>query len=77
MHRLIEAFTAFKKATKSEVQLVIGGRFAWQTGVVKTAYEMSDYQGDQIEKQTCVRDAARPIADTLGRCTNQCLLVYF
>jgi glycosyltransferase involved in cell wall biosynthesis len=46
VHRLMEAFSAFKKATKSEVQLVIAGRFAWQTGVVKEAFEQSDYQED-------------------------------
>ncbi|MEM1327152.1 MAG: glycosyltransferase family 1 protein [Bacteroidota bacterium] len=46
VNRLIVAFSAFKKSTRSEVKLLIGGRLAWQTGVVKEVYEVSDYQED-------------------------------
>lgn len=48
VHRLIEAFSLFKKRTNSLVKLVIVGRFGWQTGDVKTAFEDSDYQKDII-----------------------------
>ena len=48
VHRLIEAFSLFKKRTDSPMKLVIVGRFAWQTGNVKTAFEASDYQKDII-----------------------------
>ncbi len=37
--RLIRAFDGFKKATGSPVKLLLGGRFAWQTGEVTAAYE--------------------------------------
>jgi len=46
VHRLITAFDQFKQQSTSSVQLVIAGRFAWQTGVVKTAYEQAQFQKD-------------------------------
>lgn len=46
VHRLIEAFGRFKKRTKSDVKLLIAGRFAWQTGPVKSAYDESNHQSD-------------------------------
>lgn len=46
VHRLIEAFGRFKKRTGSDVKLLIAGRFAWQTGPVKSAYDESNYQSD-------------------------------
>jgi len=46
VHRLIEAFDLFKAATQSDMQLLIVGRFGWQTGVVKTAYEQSPNKAD-------------------------------
>jgi len=36
---LIRAFDAFKMATDTDVQLIIAGRFAWQVGAVKSAFE--------------------------------------
>ncbi len=43
---LIKAFDQFKKQNPSSTQLLIGGRFAWQTGLVKTAYETATHQKD-------------------------------
>lgn len=48
VHRLIEAFDLFKKETALPTKLLIGGRFGWQTGVVKTAYEQASYQDDIV-----------------------------
>ena len=48
VHRLIDAFSLFKKRTNSPMKLVVVGRFAWQTGDVKTAFEASNYQKDII-----------------------------
>ncbi len=46
VHRLIKAFDIFKKKKEHPIQLLIGGRFAWQTGEVKNAYDSSAYQED-------------------------------
>ena len=46
VHRIILAFDKFKKKTKSPIKLLIGGRFAWQTGPVKTAYDKAIHQRD-------------------------------
>ena len=46
LHRLINAFDVFKKQTQSDVKLLIGGRFAWQTGAVKKAFDESEFQSD-------------------------------
>ena len=46
IHRLIKAFGHFKEKTKSPVKLLIAGRFAWQAGEVKRAYEASVFQRD-------------------------------
>lgn len=43
---LISAFSIFKEKTNASHRLLIGGRFAWQTGEVKTAFEKSKYQED-------------------------------
>ncbi len=48
VHRLIEAFDQFKSTTKAAHKLLIVGRFAWQTGAVKTAFDNSRYQQDII-----------------------------
>ena len=48
VHRLIEAFSEMKKRTQLPHKLVIVGRFAWQTGDVKTAFEQSAFQKDII-----------------------------
>jgi len=46
VHRLITAFDQFKAATQSPLKLLIGGRWAWQTGVVQAAYEAATYKKD-------------------------------
>ena len=48
VHRLIEAFSVLKKRTNTPVKLLIVGRFGWQTGDVKKAFEQSDYPKDII-----------------------------
>lgn len=48
VHRLIEAFDLFKSKTHSDLKLLLGGRFAWKTGEVKTAFENSNYQNDIV-----------------------------
>lgn len=44
--RLIRAFDLFKKKTTSPVKLLLAGRFAWQTGEVRTAYEGTEHRAD-------------------------------
>lgn len=46
IHRLITAFDQFKKNTASDYLLLIAGRFAWQTGPVKTAYDNATHRED-------------------------------
>jgi glycosyltransferase involved in cell wall biosynthesis len=46
VHRLIQAFDQFKIQTQSPVKLLIGGRFAWQTGEVKDAYDQAIFKRD-------------------------------
>ncbi len=46
IHRLIEAFDLFKKATHSSVKLLVAGRFAWEAGAVKSAFDHSEFQHD-------------------------------
>ena len=48
VHRLITAFSEMKQRTRLPHKLLIVGRFAWQTGDVKTAYDRSDFQKDII-----------------------------
>jgi glycosyltransferase involved in cell wall biosynthesis len=48
VHRLIAAFDIFKAKTNTEHQLLIAGRFAWQTGEVKSAYEQATYKNDIV-----------------------------
>jgi glycosyltransferase involved in cell wall biosynthesis len=50
VHRLIEAFDLFKKRTNSDIKLVLCGRFAWQTGAVKSAYDATTFKRDIIFK---------------------------
>ncbi|MEQ8705099.1 MAG: glycosyltransferase family 1 protein [Phaeodactylibacter sp.] len=59
IHRLIAAFSAFKAQTQSPAKLLIAGRFAWQAGPVKAAYEASAYQQD-IDMLGFVPDEALP-----------------
>lgn len=46
VHRLIQAFDIYKTQTKSKTKLLLGGRFAWQVGAVKDAFDASPYQAD-------------------------------
>lgn len=46
VHRLIEAFTAFKAGAPRPAQLLIAGRVAWQAGPVQQAYEASSAKAD-------------------------------
>jgi len=44
--RLIRAFDQFKMRTGAPVLLLLAGRFAWQTGEVRTAYEQAHSRAD-------------------------------
>lgn len=46
VHRLIQAFDLFKLKAQRPIKLLIGGRFAWQTGEVKTAYQGALHKKD-------------------------------
>lgn len=46
VHVLIRAYDDFKEKTKSDVKLLIGGRFAWQTGAVTEAYNQAKNKSD-------------------------------
>jgi glycosyltransferase involved in cell wall biosynthesis len=46
VHRLIAAFDRFKKRTHAPVQLLLAGRFGWQTGEVREAYEQARFRED-------------------------------
>ena len=48
IHRLIQAFDLFKSETKSSMKLLLGGRFGWQTGKVKSAFEQSRHKDDIV-----------------------------
>jgi glycosyltransferase involved in cell wall biosynthesis len=48
IHRLMEAFDQFKTKTKAPLKLLIGGRFAWQTGEVTTAYHNATHKSDIV-----------------------------
>jgi glycosyltransferase involved in cell wall biosynthesis len=48
VHRLIEAFEVFKNQVNSPIKLVICGRFAWQTGVVKAAFDKAIHKKDIV-----------------------------
>jgi glycosyltransferase involved in cell wall biosynthesis len=50
VHHLVEAFDLFKKKHKTPLKLMICGRFAWQTGAVKSAYDAAEYKNDIIFK---------------------------
>ena len=45
-HRLIEAFGRFREKTGAIAKLLIAGRFAWQTGPVRGAFEASPFRED-------------------------------
>lgn len=67
IHRVITAFDQFKQATNASTKLLIAGRFAWQTGVVKSAYDDALFQKD-IQFLNYVADEEVPLlmASALG-----------
>lgn len=44
--RLLRAFDLFKTKTSAPVKLLLAGRFAWQTGEVRSAYEHAQHRTD-------------------------------
>lgn len=46
--RMIRAFELFKRNSKAPVKLLLAGRFAWQTGAVRTILEESEYRDDIV-----------------------------
>lgn len=46
IHRLLQAFDAFKTRSGSPARLLLAGRFAWQTGAVRSAYEQAGHRAD-------------------------------
>ena len=46
IHQLILAFDQYKKATHLPIKLLIAGRFAWHTGIIKESYEGAVYNKD-------------------------------
>jgi len=48
IHRLIQAFDRFRAATSATVKLLIGGRFSWQTGIIRSAWEAAVHKEDII-----------------------------
>lgn len=48
VHRLIAAFDAFKTKTGAPHKLILGGRFAWQTGPVKAAFDLAKAKDDIV-----------------------------
>ena len=44
--RLIRAFDLFKNKTAAPVKLLLAGRFAWETGEVKSNYEQANSRAD-------------------------------
>lgn len=54
--RLIRAFDRFRQETGAPVLLLLAGRFAWQTGEVRTAYESATHH-DAIRFLGYVEDA--------------------
>ncbi len=57
--RLIEAFDHFKSRSGSDCLLLLAGRFAWDTGPVRTAYENAVHR-DHIHFLGYVPDEALP-----------------
>ncbi len=60
IHRVITAFDQFKQSTNAPTKLLIAGRFAWQTGVVKDAYDQATFKAD-IEFLNYVTDEEVPL----------------
>lgn len=57
IQNLIQAFDQFKAKTKSPMKLLLGGRFAWQSGPIQEAFDQASYKSDiqllgYIEEET-------------------------
>jgi len=46
IEKLLEAFAVFKKETKSDMQLLLVGRFAWKSDGIKNAMSQHPYRDD-------------------------------
>ncbi|MEN0003242.1 MAG: glycosyltransferase family 1 protein [Bacteroidota bacterium] len=46
LERLIQAFDQFKQQSGAPTKLLIGGRFAWQTGSIKATYDEAKHSKD-------------------------------
>ncbi|MBN8679598.1 MAG: glycosyltransferase family 4 protein [Chitinophagales bacterium] len=46
IHRLIKAFDLFKSESNASHKLLLAGRFAWQTGEVRDAWEAAEHRND-------------------------------
>lgn len=46
LYRLIQAYSLFRQTCRAEIKMLIGGRFAWQTGPLFDAWKNSPYQKD-------------------------------
>jgi glycosyltransferase involved in cell wall biosynthesis len=46
VHRLIAAFDTYKQRSNSKTKLLLGGRFAWQVGAVKDAFDQAKHKDD-------------------------------
>ena len=44
VHRIIQAFSKYKESRPSDIQLLLGGRFFWEVGEVKQAYDNSTFK---------------------------------
>ena len=64
--RLITAFDIFKKRTNAPTKLLLGGRLAWQTAAIKTAYEQAANKRDVIQLGYV---ADRELPNVLGAAT--------
>ena len=58
IHGLINAFSAYKKKYKTEHQLVIVGRKAWNYNQIQTAYDQSECK-DEIHMYHNIKDEAK------------------
>lgn len=71
---LLRAFDAFKAATGSTTQLVLVGRWAWQTGAIAQTYEALRHKGD-VHLTGRVTDAA--LARLYGAARATCYVPFF
>ncbi len=46
VHGLIKAFSKFKEKTDSKIKLLFAGRFLWEVGEIKSAFDESHYKKD-------------------------------